>query len=95
MAVEAQALRAGHQLGAFGDRALARLVVQEFDAELFQDPHRCIVDALDLLLGQHLDRLIGVAIGAPRQLFHAADGAAFAAHALLSLHGGSFQPERN
>jgi hypothetical protein len=93
VAVEAQALRAGHQLGTLGDRTLAGLVIEELDAELFQDPHRGIVDALDLLLAQHLDRLVRIAMGAPGQLFHAADGAAFAARALLSLHGGSFRPE--
>ena len=47
----------------------------ELDAELLQNPHRGGVDGLDLVVGQDLERRVGVPRLAPRELGNAAFGA--------------------
>ncbi len=70
-AVEANALRSGLDLGAGLLQDRQSLLGEEIHAELFQHPERGIVDALQGIGAQHLDRVIGVDDGTPGRLLEA------------------------
>jgi hypothetical protein len=67
-AVEAHSLGARFDAGARLFEDVARFGVQEVHADLFEDLHRGVVDRLDLVLGEHLDRPVGIAQHAPGKL---------------------------
>ena len=59
-AVHANALRIHVDVAAGILQDLQRLLVQEEDADLFEDAHRAVVDALDPFLVERLDRPVAV-----------------------------------
>ena len=67
-AIEPHALAAGLKGGAGQLEAGPCRLVEEIDADFLQHPQGRLVDRLDLVGGKHLDRLVRIAVVAPRQL---------------------------
>ena len=66
--VEANSLGPGLNLGSAGRQDRERLGVKEIHPDLRQDSKRGIVDRLDLVVGEHLERPEGVGDGPPGEL---------------------------
>ena len=67
-AIHAHALRVHVDVAAGVLQDLQRFLVQEEDADLLEDAHRAVVDALDALLVERLDRPVAVLRDRPRHL---------------------------
>ncbi len=75
VAIEADTLRAAIDLGAAGSEDRQRLVAHEFEAGRFEDAHRGVVNRLELLGPQDLDRPVGIDQPAPGRLAQGAGDA--------------------
>ena len=73
-AVEAHAAVGAIDRRAMGGQDIERLGVQDLEAEILQDPHRGVVDALELLGLDDLDGGEGIGDLAPGRLRHAGHG---------------------
>jgi len=71
-AIEAHGAARAIDVGPGRREAIERLEPQELDTDALEDRERCVVDALDLLGVEHLDRAIAVAKRTPRTLANAA-----------------------
>ena len=66
-----KSLSASSIAGSMAGEDVERLVVEELHADVFERLERGLVDALELLRPQHLDRIAGIDDLSPRRLFQA------------------------